>query len=539
MTDGLPIRSQTNSPPTIALQQVGRYETGQFAEDAAEIVAYDPATCRLFVVNAEAGGVDVIDASDPTAPDGLGTIAVADAWPEAGETTNVAFRENTLVVAVEADPPQEPGCLVVYRTDGTNGIESFEARATVTVGAMPDMVTFTLDGERLLVACAGEPDASYETDPPGVVGVVDLRDGVGDLSASLVDCSAFDGQEAELRERGVRIYGPGASVSEDLEFEYLTIGAEGHYAYAVCQPNNAIAIFDIENEAFTDVVALGSKDHSLPGNELDASDRGGTHICNWPVQGLYQPDAIASYEAGGIEYLVTANEGYYRSYEGFEEAARVQDIDPAPEAFDLEAIAGIESVEELIRPGNLGNLKVSTVSGDIDGDGRFEELYAFGGRSFSVWTTDGELVFDSGNDFELLAALHHPRYVNVDGTANTAHARSPEHGPEPEGIELGAVGDRTYAFVGLERVGAIVVYDVSDPHTPEFVQYVHQRDFEVEPETEIAGGEKDASAAGDLGPEGLKFVSAGESPTDDPLLVVANELSGTTTIYAVRSIGES
>ena len=538
---------------SVSLHRIGRFESGQFDQDAAEIIAHDAGDDRLFVVNAELGGVDVLDVSTPADPERLEQLVVSEAWPDAGEVTNVALREGVpvdgddptavLAAAVVADDPQADGRVVFY-----DAAELTHA-ATVEVGAGPDKVGFTPDGTRVLTADSGEPSDDYTTDPPGTVSVVDVRDGVRNASVETVDFSAYDGREDELREQGVRIFGPDARASTDLEPEYFAVSADSTTAYVVLQVNNAFAVVDIESATVEGVRAFGFKDHDATGNELDASDVDRLCIRNWPVYGMYQPDAVACYEAGeasgdtsrtesgggGETYLVTANEGTMRDYDGFSEVTTVGELDLDPHAFDLDGVSGVDSVADLQRPENLGNLRTTTELGDADGDGRHEEIYAFGGRSFSVWTTDGDLVYDSGADFELLTAMHHPEYFNADGLRNEPFVQSTTTGPEPEGVTVGRVNGRAYAFVSLERIGSVVVYDITDPREPSFVQYVNNRNFDVDPATDVENGPASPGEAGDLGPEGVTFVSRAESPVDDPLVAVANELSGTTTVYRVRS----
>lgn len=252
-------------------------------------------------------------------------------------------------------------------------------------------------------------------------------------------------------------------------------------------------------------------------NQLDASDRDGAiNIQSWPVFGLFQPDAVAAYEFNGQTYYVTANEGDVRDYEGYGEAQRIKDVTLDPTAFP--------NAPELQADANLGRLQITTELGDTDGDGDFDALYTFGGRSFSIWSSEGQLVYDGGADFEQMTATFFPDYFNASNSNNTFDNRSDDKGPEPEGLVLGEIGDRTYAFIGLERVGGVMVYDVTNPSAPQFVQYLNNRDFSAEVET---------PAAGDLGPEGLTFISAQNSPQGKPLLVVGNEVSGTTTVYEI------
>jgi len=271
---------------------------------------------------------------------------------------------------------------------------------------------------------------------------------------------------------------------------------------------------------------------NIDGNGLDASDEDGEiNIDNWPVQGMYQPDAIASYEVNGETFLITANEGDSRDYEGFSEEARVADLELDPTAFPNAAALQAEEA--------LGRLTVSTVNGDTDGDGDFDQLNAFGGRSFSIRDAQGNLVYDSGDDFEQITAALLPESFNSDNSENNSFdSRSDDKGPEPEGVTTGVIVDRTYAFIGLERIGGVMTYDVTDPTRPTFVQYINNRDFSVEfdPEAAAAGESEAWRAAGNLGPEGLTFIAAEDSPNGNPLLVTANEVSGTTSIFEISTI---
>jgi len=247
-------------------------------------------------------------------------------------------------------------------------------------------------------------------------------------------------------------------------------------------------------------------------NGLDASDEDSAiNIQNWPIYGLYMPDAIASFEVDGQAFYITANEGDAR-----DEDARIKDLDLDPDAFPNAA--------ELQADENLGRLAVSTIDGDIDGDGDYDQLFAYGSRSFSIWDQFGNLVFDSGDDFEKTVAEYVPEYFNSDNDESTFDTRSDAKGPEPEGVAIGAIDGTPYAFIGLERVGGVMTYDVSDPTNPRFVGYDNNRDFTADPET---------VEAGDLAPEGLAFISPDDSPNGEPLLVVANEVSGSTTFNEI------
>lgn len=463
--------------------------TEAFGEGAAEIPAYDPTSGRLFVVNAENDSIDVFDLSDPAAPTLITSIVLP-----SGSPNSVAVRNGLVAIAVEADPSTDPGLVLFYDAQTLTELNQ------VTVGALPDMLTFTPDGSTVLVANEGEPDTienpdGSETlvDPEGSVSIINLSRGVERARVRTASFRRFNRQAEEFIESGVRIF-PDALLSQDVEPEYIAVSEDGKTAFVTLQENNSVAVLDIRSGRITNIIPLGLKDHSLDGNGLDASDEdGGVNIQNWPVLGMYMPDAIASYTVDGKTYYVTANEGDSR-----DEDERIEDLTLDPTAFPNAAELQLEE--------NLGRLEASTIDGDTDGDGDFDQLYVYGGRSFSIWDEDGNLVFDSGDDFEQILATQFPDFF-VDG-------RSDNKGPEPEGVVVGQVGDSTYAFIGLERANGVMVYDVTDPVSPEFQQFI--------------------ATEGDVSPEGLAFVTSEDSPNGTPLLIVSNEVSGTTSIYEIE-----
>ncbi len=506
----------------ITLEAIATYETGIFGEGAAEITAHDPKSQRLFTVNAETPAVDIIDISDPT---NLVKIDSIDVEAFGGVVNSVSIFDGVVAVAVENEDPQQPGNVVFLDSDGN-------LLADVEVGALPDALTFTPDGNKVLVANEGEPNDEYTIDPEGSVSIIDVSEGFTNLTQENVttaDFTAFNNQKEELIEAGVRIFGPNASVAQDMEPEFIAVSSDSSTAWIALQENNALGVLDVASGEITDILPLGYKDHSLEGNGIDASDEDGKiNIANWPVFGIYQPDGIATYEVNGETYIVTANEGDARDYDGYSEEVRVADLDLDPEAFP--------NADELQADKALGRLTVTTANGDLDGDGKYEEIYAYGGRSFAIWTADGELVYDSKDDFEQITAAQFPEDFNSNNTENNSFdTRSDNKGPEPEDVAIGEVDGRTYAFIGLERIGGIMIYDIGDPTQPKFVDYVNNRDFSVEFDPDAAeSGESDAwKAAGDLGTEGVIFIAAEDSPNGKPLVATANEVSGTTTIFEI------
>lgn len=492
----------------MTLTPIGTYQTGLFDKSAAEIVGYHAGTKRLFSVNGGEHAVDVLDVSDPRRPRRIMQVPLTTLGAGA---TSLAVHGDLVAVAVEGESPRQRGRVAFLNPRG--GLLS-----AVEVGYLPDMVCFTPDGRKVLAANEGQPTDDYEFDPEGSVSLIDVSGGPGGLGpehVTQVDFRAFN--DVPLPP-SVRVFGPGATAAQDFEPEYIAVTPDSKTAFVGLQENNAIAVIDVDAAEVTRIMGLGFKDHAAAGNGLDASDSdGAVRIRPWPVRGMYQPDAIACFALGTEFYLVTANEGDHRNYNGFCERVRVEDLALNTTAFPDAAT--------LKKRENLGRLRVTNTLGDANGDGLYEALYAFGTRSFSIWTTDGRQVFDSGDRFERITAERLPAQFNSNNDDNNSFdKRSDDKGPEPEGLVLGVVGQRRYAFVGLERIGGVMVYEITEPRAPRFVTYVNNRRFVGDPA---------AGVAGDLGPEGLTFIPAAASPNGRPLLVTANEVSGTITIFQI------
>lgn len=538
-----------SSPAPIALKLLGTYTSGLGA-GAAETVAYDRG--RIYITNAASNSLDIVDISSPSTPR---LVRRVDLSPFGASPNSVDADGGTVAVAIEAGPKTDPGSVVFFDRDG-------DWLADVLVGALPDMLTFTPDGRFVLVANEGEPN-SYNrpdsVDPEGTVSIINVRpllvtarararlgrlerpdrDATASATATATvrggdgsdsdrpdfvrtvdfrDFNAGGRRHAELSP-DIRVFGPNATVAQDLEPEYITVSADARTAYVTLQENNAIAVIDVNSGRIERLLPLGHKDHSVVGASLDASDQDGLiNIRPWPVKGMYQPDAVASYRAGGATYLVTANEGDARDYPGFSEEARIGSLNLDPAVFPNAA--------ELKQSANLGRLNVTRTMGL--GPNGYSGLYAFGARSFSIWRADtGARVWDSGDRLERITGHVFPGNFNASNSNNTFDNRSDDKGPEPEGIAVGTIEGRTFAFVGLERIGGVMVFDVTNPREPAFVQYTNNRDFTREP------------PGPDSGAEVVRFVPAGASSTGRPLLLVANEVSGTVSIYEARPVGEA
>lgn len=524
----------------LRVQKIGSYAipSGYDANGGvAEIVAFDPASRRLFVVNGKSNGIEVLRLSA-----GGGTSLIASLSPAAIEAaatnvTSVAVKRGILAVAVGNSDAQAPGYVFFYDAASATYIGHIDLgtdldQTGAVRGALPDMLTFTPDGGAVLVAIEGEPKDDYSVDPHGGVVVIDLRGGIDAASATWCGFASFDA--AVLRAAGVRIFNdkatgaPAASAAADLEPEYITVSADGATAYVTCQENNAVAVVNLAIPAITAVLPLGSKNWASSGVTLDPSDEdAGTDTnsgspvvkqINAAVRGLYMPDGIAAFSSGGSTWLLTANEGDARAYTALNEEVRLRS-------------ASRDAAWDAANPGasfdsNLGRLNLTRYSGDADGDGDIDIPHAYGARSLSVWTAGGSLAWDGGNRMEAFFSTYFAADFNSNhnGGGNGFDSRSDDKGPEPEGVTTIAAGGRTYAAVGLERMGGFFLYDLSTPESPVQAAYYTGRHFTAAP---------NSGAAGDLGPEGILSIPAADSPTGQPLLVVGNEVSGTVAIHAL------
>ncbi len=489
----------------LRVETLGAFRTGLFDRGAAEVLAYDAPRQRLYVVNGADTTIDVLDIRDPTTPTRVAAYPLRD---DVAGLNSVAAHGDLVVAVGGAADPQGPGRLVCLGHDGAR-------RGQATVGANPDMVAITPDGAHAVVANEGEPSADYKTDPPGTVSIVDLHD----FTVRTVDFTDLDSRPAPAGLH--RPAPPNTRLSVDLEPEYVAISADSRTAWVTLQEANALAIIDLPTATLTSVVPFPRK--GMAPLRFDVSDKdGGVRLESWPVELMLQPDAIAWFDHGGADYLVTANEGDARDYPGYSEEVRVADLTLDPTAFP--------EASELQARERLGRLKVSSAVGNIDGDGDHDQIVGFGGRSLSVFDGAGRLVWDSGDEFETRMATLDPARFNSQGTNSSFDSRSDDKGSEPEGVAIGVVGGRRFAFVCLERTGGFFAYDISDPRQPFFAAYAH---------SVVPDGDVRADGAGDIAPEGLVFIPASTSPTGQALLAIAYEVSGSVALYRLSLEAEA
>jgi len=475
------------------LTKVGAYNTNTPA--ASEIVAYDATTKRMFVTNGAANKIDIINITNPLSPTLVSSVDMAN---YGASVQSVAVKGGKVAAAVgSADKTAQKGKVVLFDTNG-----NFDK--AVEVGYLPDMVAFSEDGLRVIVANEGEPDGTtgVYVDVAGSIGIVSVADGsyvdLGFASATL--SAAADGTI-------VRLGGtPSNDKALDIEPEYVVV--DGNFAYVTLQENNAIAKVNLTTNTIELVQSLGAKSYDADSNNtIDIEEEGEIKMLSYAgLYGLYMPDSIAAFTSQSTTYLVTANEGDGREYLKADGKKVFVDEEKISKLTLDVSIAG-EYVDD-------NDVKVLKDMGDAQSDGTYEKLYMYGARSFSIWTTGGELVYDSGDDISKKVAAFEPELFNQD--EGDMDGRSGNKGAEPEALTVGLVEGKTYAFVGLERQNAIVVYDISDVANVKFVDYVQ------------------TGIDGDISPEGMKFIPANESPNGKNLLLVSYEVSGSTVVYEVH-----
>jgi len=514
---GLTFSASTINAQDVKLERLSGYSSGIFDEGAAEIVSYDKNGEKLYFVNADAGTVGVLNISDESNPVLETTIDVASDVANTGGLNAVAVGPDFFAVAVEHDDKQTNGFIAFYSLNGT-------FITAVDAGALPDNIQVSPNGKYVVSANEGEPNDAYDNDPEGSVTIVTIPADVNNISnndAVTLGFAQFNGQSFS---DGTRIFGPNATVAQDLEPEYVAFSSDSEKAFVVCQENNTIITVNTVNKVVEGITGLGFKDHSLAGNGFDASNKSNTiNITTHPTKGMYQPDAMVVYTINGVDYIFTANEGDARDYDGYSEEVRVKDLTLDPTIFPNAA--------DLLLEDNLGRLKTTIATGNNDNDPEFEEIYSYGARSFSIWkASDISQVYDSGDDFEQQLLIADPDNFNSTNDENDSWKnRSDDKGCEPEAIDVGTINNKHYAFIGLERMGGVMVYDVTDVNNVKFVTYENNRNFDVAANS-IINGEFEA---GDLGPECIVFIPATDHGSGKDLLVVSNEVSGSISIYEV------
>jgi len=495
----------------LKLNLLTSFQNGAAGTNSAEIVSYDAYTQKLYIANSIGAKLDIVDFSNPATPVLTGSISVT----PYGNINSVVAHNGIVAAAIENANPQDSGLVVFFDSLG-NFVNQVQA------GPMPDMITFNKDYTKILTANEGEPNTNYMPDPEGSVTIVDLTPGVASLTqanVSFVSFGSFNGQLAALRAQGIRIFGPGSSVAQDLEPEYIAISEDNQKAYVTLQENNAMAIIDIATASVDSLIPLGTVDYMAGG--LDASDQSGSIlIASYPVKGLFMPDAIAYAQIGGAGYVFSANEGDAREWNAVTDVARISATPLDSTVFPDQNILKNNSF--------LGRLNIVQQTGDTDNDGDMDELQVLGTRSFSIWdAATGALVFDSKDLIEQVIAAD-PVFSTMFNASNSGSIslknRSDDKGPEPEGVATAVIEGSTYLFVALERIGGVMLFNVDNPAAPVYVGYYNNRTA--------------PSGDPDRGAEGIIYIKPEDSPNGNALVLLANEVSSTISVYQVNTCSE-
>ncbi|WP_223285470.1 choice-of-anchor I family protein [Paenibacillus sp. PL91] len=524
-TAGTPVKAdksfnltiQAAENDTLNISKIGEYSIGLSNKDGgvAEIVKFNKDNGKFYLVNGSGNppSLDIVSLGS-----GSGTLSKEKtvlvkplAETEGfvyGDLTSVDINTTTKHVSVsvqEADA-MKPGKILVLDYDG-NLVASYAA------GVQPDMIKSTPDGKYILTADEAEP-RSGAADPKGSVTIVNTADKTVKQvlfdDPSVIEDGVHIRGQADPVDGKIKSSGTKADAVLDLEPEYISLSEDNKTAYVSLQENNAIAVIDIATSKVTAVKALGLKDYNAARNALDLQKDGAIKQENVPFKGMYMPDGIATHTINGQTYLFTANEGDVTEWpnrtNGSTIGALKGKLDPNSEAAKfLDGKTAYDGIE---------------VASDMGND----SIYMYGGRSFSIWNASSmQQVYDSGNEFEKITAARLPAYFNTSNSKTALDDRSGKKGPEPEDIKTGKVGNKVFAFVGLERIGGFMTYDVTDPAHATFANYTNTRVFKDDQ------GKDNLNT--DTGPEGLEFIPANISPTGKPLLLVAYEVGGKVGVY--------
>lgn len=481
---------------------------------AGEIISFDSATQRLFTTQSDGSsfGVNWFDFSNPSSPVAGGTIDFSNLYgggaSQIDSLTSVAtdplgrgFGAAAVVPTLNAD----------YSTLGRIGIFDTSTGTllqTLDLGYHPDAVSFTPDGSKILVANEAEyVDIASGTNRPGGISVIDVSGITGQnkttaipalTQANVTTTDILGSNFPGLRYNSL----PGAtnaaveSVDNNIEAEYIT--SRNGKAYATLQENNAIGVYNLATNVWEAVIDMGTRDM----NNVDLTRRNGINLeATTPFKGIPMPDTIASFEVAGTTYLVTANEGDARGADD----ADVKRVEDARADGDL--AVSIDS--------KYDKLNISLIDG-LNGDGKVVTPHVFGSRSFTIINADtGTVVFDSLNSTatnleSIIANLDPavwPEPIDVDN-------RSDDKGPEPEGLTVGTIDGKPMLFLAMERSDNVMMFDLSDPVNPVFVDI--QR------------------AAGTEAPESLLFLENGKVPGfSGNLLLVAYEDTNNIAVFSV------
>jgi hypothetical protein len=525
--------SANSATDEYSISELSRIISGD-GEGGAEIPTYHAASKRLFTTNGAQNSIDIYDLSDPTAPVKVNRVSL-DAYGT--DVTSVAAGRSVVVAAVHVEesfdssgsPITANGVLVVMDVEGKVISE------VDLMGVLPDAVTFTPSGEIALVAIEGQPvcarddrttsvneakDYSKAIDPEGGVSIVDLTDPENPI-VDFVNFTKFT--VGEMRAKGLALSSVVNNVSKDFEPEYI-VALDESKAYVTIQEANGIGVLDIEDKSWTTI--RKAQESKLSSVARDTSDRdSGAGPRNYRnVVGAGQPDAITGFKIGAGDYLITANEGDSREYDCLDDDARASSLKVDSRRFP--------EWKSMSSNAELGRAKVNPNAGDRDADGDIDTIHLRGSGSMTI-LRNGLPIWDSGELLEK-TQIEALGVSNINGSHSlssdkttvkfTGQNRSDDKGSEPEGVTVGNVGDSRVAVLGLERMSALVIFDVTTPRSPQLIKWMQMLPITETPVTQATA----------WSPEGIIFISADKSPNGKALFITSYELSGTLTIHQIE-----
>jgi len=503
-------------------------------EGSGEIATFHPGSKRIFATNGVKNSIDIFDISNVAAPKKVGSLSLS---PYGNDVTSVAAGRDVVVAAVlvtetfsATGAPSTPnGKLVVFDTNGK------VLSSPDILGVLPDSVTFAPNGTTALVAIEGQPvcakddpattakedtDYSKASDPEGGVSIVDLTN----PAAPVVKFAGFKQfNVAQMKAKGIAVSSVVNNVAKDFEPEFIT-AVDNKYAYVTIQEANAIGKLDIEAASFESVTRAFESKLSVTARDTSDRDSGAGPRNYANVVGASQPDAIASFKVGSGHYFVTANEGDAREYTCLNDDQRGSSLKVDSRRFP--------NWSTLSASAALGRAKVNPTIGDRDGDGDIDTIHLRGSNSMTMYR-NGIALWDSG---ELLDQIQIKAFgvANINGSHSLSsdkstmnyvgQDRSDDKGSEPEGVAVGMVGNTRVAILGLERMTALAVFDITQPRSPVFQEWLQMLPAKATPAKDVKH----------WSPEGIVFVSADKSPSGKALIITSYELSGSISIHQIE-----
>lgn len=518
---------------TLKVTEIASIASGD-GEGSSEIAAYHAGSKRIFATNGVKNSIDIFDITDVANPKKVGAVSLA---PYGNDVTSVAAGQDVIVAAVHVTetfsatgvPTTPNGKIVVFDPSGK------VLSSSDILGVQPDSVTFAPNGTTALVAIEAQPvcakdnpataekentDYAKASDPVGGVSIVDLTN----PAAPVVRFAGFDKfTVAQMKAKGIAVSSVVNNVSKDFEPEFVS-AADMKYAYVTIQEANAIGKLNIESATFVAVTRAFESKHSTVARDTSDRDSGAGPRNYANVVGASQPDAIAAFKMGAARYFVTANEGDAREYSCLDDDLRAASLKVDPWRFP--------NWSTLSASAALGRAKVNPTIGDSNGDGDIDTIHLRGSNSMTMYR-NGVVIWDSG---ELLDQIQTKAFgvANINGSHSLSsdkstmnyvgQDRSDDKGAEPEGVAIGMVGDRRVAILGLERMTALAIFDITDPGNPVFQEWLQMLPTKATPAKDVKY----------WSPEGIVFVPADKSPSGKALIITSYELSGSLSIHQIE-----